>query len=267
MAFIKCNILLILSPLRMKINATEKFGNWVSYLDSEMLTSKALRTKVLQNFVLKINEKIGSVLDSINCDLITDPAVIVSPKYYKFIDQIINDSVNYWQKIHFPTMDTLFVRTSGFDSSFAFPYTETSLSQDLTKVVDDIKKFLEFQKPQEIILHPRVDRDMALEKLYAMRSKSIPGDTHVQIGKGGQWHIRTLENTLEHYEFNYQSMPLDMPPEFKNFSKYLSIITPVADAVYLSVKTNKDVNILPVYEFKGLNYDGISHINMFDYET
>ena len=248
----------------MKINPTEKLGNFVSYLDEDGLTEKAYRTKVLQIFIDKINAKIHNILTGIDFRLITDPAVIISPNFYNKIDVIINDSVDHWNKIHFPTKDTMLIRTSSFDAKYYFPHMETSLSQDISKVIDDVKRFLEQEKPRQIVLHPRIASDVATKQLYALRAKSIPADTHIQIGKGGQRHINKLENADQHYEFDYLKQPEGLPKDFIIFSRALSIITPVADAIYLQM--DKKSKSLPVYEFKGLITDDGYVLNMLDYE-
>ncbi len=240
--------------------------NFMTFLDERGLTAKALRVKNLQKFVEDINKLIAPLLEELNTKLITDPATIVAPSHFKELPEIVAANIAYWEKIDFPTRDLLYVRTSGWNSTFYFPNIDIPIDKGLATTLTLLNQFLEKNQPEQIILHPRYSVEVAMTKQFSIRAKATPGDTHILIGRGGTVHINRMEDTLEHFEFSCSKPPNNLPEEFQQFSRAIEILVPVADSLVSQYSNLVTENNLPVYEFKGIVHNGQFLLNLFDYE-
>ena len=130
-----------------------------------------------------------------------------------------------------------------------------------------VQEFIRDYNPDQIILHPRVTEETSRQHLIVLRPTTIPGDIHCELAKGGVLHLRDME-TREIYEsFNLSEVNLDqIYPQFVPIVKAFAIIAPFADQLSQNLTDQSTAYRTPVYEIKCFQVNGVTYMNLFDYE-
>jgi hypothetical protein len=251
------------------VESTERIGGFISFLDERGLTGKAQRVRSTESFINDINKQVKDLLDQLDVTLFTDPGTIIASKYFSNLDEIIDTTFKIWDEVNFPLRETLYIRTSGFNpnQNFNYPFYDISIKLPRKEILKNLNDFLDKNKPEQIILHPRIDTELAKKQLIAFRPTSIAGDILCEFGMGGIYHIRNMETAEIYQSFELNKISLEeINPIFLPYAKAFSIISGFADEYIKKYTQSNNPTATPVYELKCFTINNKHYMNLFDYE-
>ncbi|MDQ7020306.1 MAG: hypothetical protein Q9M91_00480 [Candidatus Dojkabacteria bacterium] len=117
------------------IKPTEKKGTFMSFLDQRGLTEKGGREQRLSEITEKIRNTSKLVLKELNAYFLNDPSTVVSSNNFNKIDEILDQTIDIWEKFNFPFQDMVYIRTAWFNKTiqFNFPFQTFKRDKKCTK--------------------------------------------------------------------------------------------------------------------------------------
>lgn len=241
----------------------------LSLVDDNGYSAKSQRVLDLWEMVAYVEEPSSELLQNINLDFFSDPALIVSHSRLDDIEPALDKYFDTWEELDFPFKDQCFIRTSEFNSKTDFSYPidiiERGKSIEVTskKILESIDKLGNYD---QFIIHPRVSDEEAEKSLITLRGSTIVGGIQLEVGQGGVSHIRNLEKADVYFDFDSTQQAIsDIPEAYRAFAKASLVLFPLMDE-FLDKKSEKENYARPVYELKGFDLGEKSIMILFDYE-
>lgn len=253
----------------------DKFG-YLEFLDQRGLSNKCKRVSDLHERLAEIDAKIVFILDELKLVLARNSTTIVSDNHFDHLEAVVENTYKMWKEVEYPFIEDIFIRTSTFKNIIGYnlPYFQipyTNAKNIAQKIINGIG---EKNRPEQLLLHPRLSLKHLQERLIVARFKSTAGKIIAEFGHGGIGDVREL-NQAE----NIATAELDSELEIdlvKGCHKYITddrikrmmlgaraFLTQAEGILIPEESQHKDV----IYEFRNIPNDGKLYMMFNDFEV